>query len=76
MSHQSQSITMPIFAAAGNTHQHDDDDGDWNEDLDHGDHDMDFDLLAECLLEDNLGGPSAGISFDFGYVKCMHTSCL
>jgi hypothetical protein len=26
---------------------------------------MDFDLLAEYLLDDNPAGPQAGISFDF-----------
>jgi PAS domain S-box-containing protein len=82
---QAQSITMPIFAPAGNTnnrqqHQNSDagaggggDVSDWQEHLvDHSDHDMDFDLLAECLFEDNLGVPSSsGIAFDFGLVLLL-----
>ena len=76
----SQSITIPMFGAASsgqqqqqqgqqqNTAAPSSDDVDWTQHMDHpagGDGDMDFDLLAEYLLEENPGQAS-GMGFDFG----------
>mmetsp|Transcript_10307 Transcript_10307/g.18412 ORF Transcript_10307/g.18412 Transcript_10307/m.18412 type:complete len:499 (+) Transcript_10307:257-1753(+) len=74
-------ITMPIFGSSGSSSQQAQNGSqrqqphgasfpsDWHQDhLDHGapDHDMDFDLLAEYLLEDNPSNELAsGMTFDF-----------
>jgi hypothetical protein len=74
----SQSITIPMFGPASGSGQQQQqqqqqnnteslDDVDWTQNMDQatgGDGDMDFDLLAEYLLEDNPGQAS-GINFDF-----------
>ncbi len=73
----SRSMTIPIFASSGGHHQQtssrtqeSSDVTGWTHNIDHdgedggGDNDMDFDLLAEYLLEDNLGQAS-GMSFEF-----------
>lgn len=75
----SHPITIPIFGSnRGQQHQHEDDDADdWTRGMNHhdtddgaaGDQDMDFDLLAEYLMEDNPGGGGGqgglGMNFDF-----------
>ncbi|KAL3925772.1 MAG: hypothetical protein SGILL_000190 [Bacillariaceae sp.] len=71
---QSQSVTIPIFAPNSGQQQQtqtaaaaaSSEDVDWTQHIDHGDGtgDMDFDLLAEYLLEENPG-QAAGMNFDF-----------
>ena len=76
----SQSITIPMFGPASDSGEQErqgqpqntaaaaTSDVDWTQHMDHqtgGDGDMDFDLLAEYLLEDNAGQAS-GMAFDFG----------
>lgn len=76
----SHPITIPIFGSSsgqqGSMQQqrHEDsgvDDVDWAQEMGHeagggGDQDMDFDLLAEYLLEDSHGqGGGPGMNFDF-----------
>jgi hypothetical protein len=71
----SHPITIPIFGPkTSGQQQHGTipnssaDDVDWTQDMGHetgGDQDMDFDLLAEYLLEDNPGPVMPGMNFDF-----------
>jgi hypothetical protein len=61
-----QPVTIPIFgsSSAQADHQHHDGQSLWQ--MEQGENDMDFDLLAEYLLEDNPGGEStSGMTFDF-----------
>lgn len=60
----SQPVTIPIFGSASNQQptQQQQAGGDWYME-DGGDQDMDFDLLAEYLLEENPGTSQTGFDF-------------
>lgn len=61
-----QPVTIPIFGSASNQQQPQTSAGlgEWS--IDEGEQDMDFDLLAEYLLEDNPGSnQTGGGNFDF-----------
>lgn len=63
----SQPVTIPIFGSSSaqlQQHHHQDGQSEWQ--IDQAEQDMDFDMLAEYLLDDNPGDQSAlGMTFDF-----------
>ena len=75
----SHPITIPIFGSnngqqgslqqqlgANDDNIDEDDNVDWTQAVSGGgDNDMDFDLLAEYLLEENSGPGGSGMNFDF-----------
>ena len=63
----SQPVTIPIFGSTSNQQPHTSgESGEWY--MDDEEQDMDFDLLAEYLLEENPGQTqtTVGVNFDFG----------
>ena len=59
----SQPVTIPIFGSASTQQPPQQQAGEWL--MDGGEQDMDFDLLAEYLLEDNPSSHTVGVDFDF-----------
>jgi len=63
----SQPVTIPVFGSTSNQQPHTSgESGEWY--MDDEEQDMDFDLLAEYLLEENPGHTqtTGGVNFDFG----------
>jgi PAS domain S-box-containing protein len=61
----SQTVTRPVFGSASAQPQTPADTGQSEWQMDSGGDPMDFDLLAEYLLDDNSTGNTNGLSFDF-----------
>jgi hypothetical protein len=63
-SNMPQPVTIPVFASSGAQPAQPQQSG-WQ--MDQVEQDMDFDLLAEYLMDDNdnLGQSSSGMTFDF-----------
>lgn len=73
----SQPVTIPIFGSASNQQptQQQQAGGDWYME-DGGDQDMDFDLLAEYLLEENPGTSQTGFDFNTDFVVSPEQSVV